>query len=63
MATAEPRSERDALLSRYGRKLAPGTVIFRDGEAADFAFLLESGRVRLFKQVGAAERSLRVVRR
>jgi CRP-like cAMP-binding protein len=52
----------DALLARYGRKFPAGTVLFRDGDAADFAFLLQSGRVRLFKQVGAIERSLRVVR-
>jgi CRP/FNR family transcriptional regulator, cyclic AMP receptor protein len=52
----------DALLARYGRKFPAGAVLFRDGDAADFAFLLQSGRVRLFKQVGALERSLRVVR-
>ena len=37
-------------------------MLFRDGEPADFAFLLQTGRVRLFKQVGAMERSLRVAR-
>jgi len=62
MPPEPPRTERDALLSRYGKRLTPGMVIFRDGDPADFAFLLESGRVRLFKQVGAMERSLRVVR-
>lgn len=55
-------SAEDALLARYGRKFPAGTVLFRDGDAADFAFLLQAGRVRLFKQVGALERSLRVVR-
>jgi CRP/FNR family transcriptional regulator, cyclic AMP receptor protein len=52
----------EALLSRHGRRFPAGAVIFRDGDVADFAFLLQSGRVRLFKQVGALERSLRVVR-
>jgi CRP-like cAMP-binding protein len=55
-------NEREQLLSRFGRSFSAGTVLFRDGEPADFAYLLESGRVRLFKQVGAMERSLRVVR-
>jgi CRP-like cAMP-binding protein len=53
---------REQLLSRYGRQFAAGTVLFRDGEPADFAYLLQTGRVRLFKQLGAVERSLRVVR-
>jgi CRP/FNR family cyclic AMP-dependent transcriptional regulator len=63
MATPEDAaSGREHLLSRYGRTFAAGTVLFRDGEPADFAYLLETGRVRLFKQVGAMEKSLRVVR-
>jgi len=52
----------DRLLARYGRRFAPGTVVFREGEPSDVVFLLQSGRIRLFKQVGAIERSLRVVR-
>jgi len=63
MATLdEEQADRDRLLARYGRRFPAGTVIFRDGEPADFAFLMQTGRVRLFKQVGAMERSLRVVR-
>jgi len=56
------QNEQEHLLARFGRSFTAGTVLFRDGEPADFAFLLQSGRVRLFKQVGAMERSLRVVR-
>ena len=50
------------LLSRYGRRFSAGSVLFRDGEPATEAFLLQEGRVRLIKQAGAMERSLRVVR-
>jgi len=50
------------LLSRYGRRFSAGSVLFRDGEAASEAFLLQEGRVRLIKHAGAMERSLRVVR-
>ena len=56
------QNEHEHLLSRFGRSFTAGTVLFRDGEPADFAFLLQSGRGRRFKQVGAMERSLRVVR-
>ncbi|MGC4091363.1 MAG: Crp/Fnr family transcriptional regulator [Polyangiaceae bacterium] len=54
--------ERERLLSRYGRRFAAGSIVFREGDAAVEAFLVQEGRVRLFKQVGAMERSLRVVR-
>jgi CRP/FNR family transcriptional regulator, cyclic AMP receptor protein len=58
-----PGNEAQArLLSRYGRRFAAGTVLFRDGEPATEAFLLQDGRVRLLKQAGRMERSLRVVR-
>jgi CRP-like cAMP-binding protein len=50
------------LLSRYGRRFGAGSVLFRDGEPATEAFLLQDGRVRLLKQAGRMERSLRVVR-
>jgi CRP/FNR family cyclic AMP-dependent transcriptional regulator len=58
-----PGNEAQArLLSRYGRRFAAGTVLFRDGDPATEAFLLQDGRVRLLKQAGRMERSLRVVR-
>jgi CRP-like cAMP-binding protein len=62
MATEDGPTDREHLLSRFGRSVRAGTVLFRDGEPADFAYLLQSGRVRLFKQVGAMERSLHVAR-
>ncbi|MDQ2647499.1 MAG: Crp/Fnr family transcriptional regulator [Myxococcota bacterium] len=54
--------ERAKLLSRYGRRIAAGTVLYRDGEPAEHAYLIEQGRVRLFKEIGGMERSLRLVR-
>jgi CRP/FNR family transcriptional regulator, cyclic AMP receptor protein len=50
------------LVSRYGRRFGAGSVLFRDGDPATEAFLLQDGRVRLLKQAGRMERSLRVVR-
>jgi CRP-like cAMP-binding protein len=55
-------AEREKLMQRYGRQFSAGSVLFRDGDSADEAYLLEAGRVRLFKQIGGMERSLRLVR-
>lgn len=63
MTDTGPGNEAQArLLSRYGRRFGAGTVLFRDGDPATEAFLLQDGRVRLLKQAGRMERSLRVVR-
>jgi CRP/FNR family transcriptional regulator, cyclic AMP receptor protein len=61
MATS-PDEQQDRLLARFGRSFAAGDVLFRDGEEAREALLLQEGRVRLIKRVGAIERSLRVLR-
>jgi CRP-like cAMP-binding protein len=50
------------LLARFGRRFQAGEVLFDDGDQAGDAFLLQEGRVRLIKKVGATERSLRVLR-
>lgn len=63
MTDTGPGNEAQArLLSRYGRRFSAGAVLFRDGDPATEAFLLQDGRVRLLKQAGRMERSLRVVR-
>ncbi len=63
MTDTGPGNEAQArLVARYGRRFSAGTVLFRDGEPATEAFLLQDGRVRLLKQAGRMERSLRVVR-
>ena len=50
------------LLARFGKRFSAGEVIFNDGDRGEHAFLLQEGRVRLIKRVGALERSLRVLR-
>jgi CRP-like cAMP-binding protein len=60
--SGENNEAQSRLISRYGRRFAAGSVLFRDGEPATEAFLLQDGRVRLLKQAGRMERSLRVVR-
>ncbi len=51
-----------ALIDRYGRAFSAGEAIFREGEAAREAFLLQEGRVRVLKRVRLVERSLTVLR-
>jgi CRP-like cAMP-binding protein len=60
--SGENSEAQSRLISRYGRRFSAGSVLFRDGEPAQEAFLLQEGRVRLLKQAGRMERSLRVVR-
>ena len=50
--------ERERLIGRFGRRFLPGEAIFREGEPAQEAFLLQEGRVRLLKRVRMVERSL-----
>ncbi len=50
------------LEGRYGRRFAAGETLFREGDTADEAFLLQEGRVRLLKRVRMVERSLIVLK-
>lgn len=54
--------ERARLVARYGRQFLAGESIFREGEPATDAFLLQEGRVRLLKRVRMVERSLMVLK-
>lgn len=55
-------AERARLVARYGRQFLAGEAIFREGEPAQDAFLLQEGRVRLLKRVRMVERSLMVLK-
>lgn len=51
-------AERERLIGRFGRRFRAGEALFKEGEPAREAFLLQEGRVRLLKRVRAVERSL-----
>jgi CRP/FNR family cyclic AMP-dependent transcriptional regulator len=55
-------ADRARLVESFGRSFAAGEALFREGEPAKEAFLLQEGRVRLLKRVRMVERSLMVVR-
>ena len=60
--SALDEGDRAGLVARFGRTFVAGDAIFREGETAREAFLLEEGRVRLLKRVRMVERSVMVCR-
>jgi CRP-like cAMP-binding protein len=68
MADSPPNSvdlapdEYARLVGRFGRQFAAGETLFKEGEPAREAFLLQEGRVRLLKRVRMVERSLIVLK-
>lgn len=59
-AELDPASRQ--LIAKYGRPFVQGDILFREGEPATSAFLLQEGRVRLLKRVRMVERSMSVLR-
>jgi CRP/FNR family transcriptional regulator, cyclic AMP receptor protein len=55
-------SDRAELVASHGRPFAAGEVLFREGDPARDALLLQEGRVRLLKVVRSHERTLMMVR-
>jgi CRP-like cAMP-binding protein len=55
-------AESARLVAKFGRAFRAGDALFREGEPAKEAFLLQEGRVRLLKRVRLVERSLMIVR-
>src|SRR5947209_3489968 len=53
--------ERARLFERYGRRFSSGDTLYREGDPAREAYLLQEGRVRLLKHVRMIERSLMVL--
>lgn len=59
---SDSAQDRARLVAKYGKTFLAGEALFREGEPATHAFLLQEGRVRLLKRVRAVERSLMVLR-
>lgn len=49
---------RDSLFLRVGREYRAGDVLFREGEAGEEMFVIQSGLVQVLKRVGQNERPL-----
>ena len=51
----------DPLFARFGREYQPGDVLFREGESGDVMFVIQSGAVRITKQIGGDHKVLAVL--
>ncbi len=51
----------DPLFARFGREYQPGDVLFREGESGEVMFVIQSGAVRITKEVGGEAKSLAVL--
>jgi CRP/FNR family transcriptional regulator, cyclic AMP receptor protein len=51
----------DPLFARFGRAYAPGDVLFREGEAGEVMFVIQSGAVRITKTIAGTDKTLAVL--
>jgi len=51
----------DPLFARFGREFQPGDVLFHEGEAGEVMFVIQSGAVRISKNVGGEDKLLAVL--
>lgn len=51
-------AESDHLFARFGRTCEPGEVLFREGEHGDLMYVMQSGSVRITKEVKGEEKTL-----
>lgn len=62
MASDPKTADSAGVFERLGRSFEAGEVLYREGDAADVAYLIDDGRVRLVKRLGGSERGLRLAR-
>lgn len=48
----------DQLFQKFGKSVPRGTVLFRDGEKGEQMYIIQSGKVRIYKQIGDVEKTL-----
>jgi len=51
----------DQLFARFGKECPEGTVLFREGDAGDHMYVVQSGSVRISKEVHGGTRTLAVL--
>ena len=47
--------------ARLGKEFLPGDILFREGETGDVMYVIQSGAVRISKNVGGADRLLTIL--
>jgi CRP-like cAMP-binding protein len=51
----------DPLFARFGREYQAGEVLFREGESGEVMFVIQSGAVRITKEVAGEQKALAVL--
>src|SRR3954462_7313935 len=51
----------DPLFPRFGREYPPGDVLFREGESGEVMFVIQTGAVRIAKNIGGEDKVLAVL--
>lgn len=51
----------DPLFARFGREFSAGDVLFREGEPGDHMYVIQSGAVRITKNVAGADRVIAIL--
>lgn len=54
-------SVQEKLFQRFGKELPKGSVIFKEGDSGKTMYIIQSGKVRIFKKVGDVEKTLAVL--
>jgi CRP/FNR family cyclic AMP-dependent transcriptional regulator len=54
-------SDQVQLFSRFGKKIPPGTVLFHEGDRGEEMFVLQSGKVKISRQVRGVEKTIATV--
>jgi CRP-like cAMP-binding protein len=49
------------LFSRFGKKIPPGTVLFQEGDRGEEMFVLQSGKVKISRQIRGVEKTIATV--
>ncbi len=53
--------EAERLFKIFGRNFPAGTILFEEGRACTGMFIIQRGRVRLYKRVGVKEITIHVL--
>ncbi len=51
----------DKLFEKYGKEVARGTILFKEGDSGDEMFIIKSGKVRIFKKIGDVDKTLAIL--
>lgn len=51
----------EELLKRFGKVFPKGTLLFREGDTGDDMYIINTGKVKIFKEVGGSEKVLAVL--